>query len=100
MLKKESHVDFIKMDIEGAELEVIKDCDGELNKVNNIFIEYHSFIKHQQELSVILGILEKNEFRYFIKPVSNRDQPFINRVNKFYPETDLQVNIFAYRLGS
>jgi FkbM family methyltransferase len=100
LLEKEERVDFIKMDIEGAELEVIKDCGTELKKVNNIFIEYHSFLEKDQKLSVIIGILEKNGFRYFIRPVSERDQPFINRKNKFNPDSDLQLNIFAYRTDS
>jgi FkbM family methyltransferase len=44
-LEKEDLVDMLKMDIEGAEVEVLKDCSGTLNRVGNLFIEYHSFEK-------------------------------------------------------
>ena len=41
-------IDLLKIDIEGAEIEVIKDCADNLDKVCNIFIEYHSFIGTRQ----------------------------------------------------
>jgi len=97
LLESEDRIDFLKMDIEGAEFEVIKDCKEKLYKVENLFIEYHSFLSHNQELDVILQILKDNDFRYFIKQPLDRDIPFINRINKNYPDMDLQLNIFAYK---
>ena len=88
----------LKIDIEGAEIEVIKDCRDVLNKANNIFIEFHSFINRRQELDVILQILSANNFRYFMKQPMDRKIPFINKTNKNYPEIDLQLNIFAYKI--
>lgn len=96
-IEKYDHIDMIKMDIEGAETEVIKDCDGSFKNVKNIFIEYHSYINNEQELDTILNILRKNNFRYFIKQGQDRSQPFINRINKNFPAMDLQINIFAYK---
>ncbi len=90
-------IDFLKMDIEGAEVEVIKDCEEQINKIQNIFIEYHSFINSKQQLEVLLNILTNNGFRYFIKPEADRRMPFINRVNKNFKDVDLQLNIFAYK---
>lgn len=97
LLEKENSIDFLKMDIEGAEVQVIKDCENSLDKVANIFIEYHSFDGHKQELSELLSILTKNNFRYFIRPVNDRLHPFINKTDKNYPQFDLQINIFAYK---
>jgi len=91
------HIDMLKMDIEGAETEVIKDCDDSLKKIDNIFIEYHSFINNEQELDTILNILRKNNFRYFIKQGQDRPQPLVNHINKNFPYMDLQLNIFAYK---
>ncbi len=99
LIEKESVIDFLKMDIEGAEYEVILDCLDSLHKIRNIFIEYHSFVKLPQKLSEILTILEKSNFRYFIKPVMDRDIPFINRKNKFNPNLDLQLNIYGYKIN-
>jgi len=97
-LNKYDHIDMIKMDIEGAETEVIKDCDQSLQNVDNIFIEYHSYKFNEQELDTILNILRKNNFRYFIKQGQDRHQPLVNRVNKNFPDMDMQLNIFAYRI--
>ncbi len=98
LLETEKRIDMLKIDIEGAEIDVIKDCRKSLNKVENIFIEFHSFINHRQELDIILQILSENNFRYFIKQPVDRNIPFINKTNKNYPEMDLQLNIFAYKI--
>jgi FkbM family methyltransferase len=96
-LEKEIKVDMLKMDIEGAEYEVILDCRNSLSCVSNIFIEYHSIVGNKQKLSEVLKVLEDNGFRYFIKPTNDRVKPFINRVNKNNPFMDLQLNIYGYK---
>jgi FkbM family methyltransferase len=58
------HVDLLKLDIEGAEYDVIKDCDEALANVKNIIIEVHKFRDHNGSLGDILRILEKNHFEY------------------------------------
>lgn len=98
ILKANKEIDFLKVDIEGAETEVIKDCNEELQKVKNIFIEYHSYFEFNQGLDEILSILTNNGFRYFIKPIADRSKPFIQKMNKNNPQIDLQLNIFAYKL--
>ena len=97
LIQNEKKIDLIKIDIEGAEYDVLLDCNDSLSKIENIFIEYHSFANSSQNLSEILSILEKNHFRYFIKPVNDRAVPFINRLNKSNPDMDLQLNIYAYK---
>lgn len=96
-LEREQKVDMLKIDIEGAEVEVLNDCRDSLNNVQNLFIEYHSYFNRQQKLSEIIRVLETTCFRYFIMQPENRSQPFLNRMNKFNPEMDLQLNIFAYK---
>jgi FkbM family methyltransferase len=96
-LEKEERIDMLKMDIEGAEVNVLIDCKENLSKVKNLFIEFHSYRNEKQRLSEIINILESNNFRYFIKQPEDRTRPFINRLNKSNPEIDLQLNIFAYR---
>ncbi|HVO72422.1 MAG TPA: FkbM family methyltransferase, partial [Ignavibacteriaceae bacterium] len=97
MLEAEDHIDMLKIDIEGAESEVVKSCRENLHKAESIFIEYHSFLNYEQDLGAILNSLKENGFRYFIKQPADRRIPFINRTNKNYPEMDLQLNIFAYK---
>lgn len=64
LLKEYKHIDFLKIDIEGAEVEVIRDSIDMLDRVDRLFIEYHSFTGRPQQLSEILRILEDLSFRY------------------------------------
>ena len=64
LIENEKRIDMLKIDIEGAETDVIKDCRESLYKAENIFIEYHSFLRQLQDLDVILNTLKENNFRY------------------------------------
>lgn len=89
-------IDFLKVDIEGVEYEVLMDCKEKLKNVKNLFIEYHSFLQNDQKLDEILLLLKKAGFRYYIKEAwNNQPMPFIDSRKSHY---DLQLNIFAYRL--
>lgn len=95
ILKKENKIDFLKIDIEGAEHELIPHIVPALNKVENIFIEYHSFNGKEQRLDKILAILTEHQFRYFIRHANDRKTPFINK--KQDQDMDMQLNIFGYK---
>lgn len=91
-------IDFLKIDIEGTETEVLIECQEKLHNVDNLFVEYHSFKEKPQMLGDMLNILTANGFRYYIQPVNmNSLHPF-EQVNA-YLGFDLQLNIFAYRLN-
>jgi len=45
ILRNESEIDLLKMDIEGAEVTVLEDCNDELEKIKNIYVI--SFLKNQ-----------------------------------------------------
>ncbi|MBF0385382.1 MAG: FkbM family methyltransferase [Candidatus Omnitrophica bacterium] len=95
LIEKETFIDFLKLDIEGAETEVLIDCQDVLGRVKNIFIEYHSFIGYPQALDKILYILSKNNFRYYFYPVSRDKSPAFSC--KLGINIDFQINIFAYK---
>ena len=88
-------VDFLKLDIEGAETEVIKDCQDLLFNVENCFVEYHSFINEPQTLHMIINILSEAGYRLHIHPPTTSPQPFYHRRVHF--GMDMQLNIFAFR---
>ena len=91
-------VDMLKIDIEGAEYEVLNDCKDLLHNVDNLFVEYHSFKNQNQNLHKLLEIINSAEFRYNIHHIGvYSPQPFIKVKN--YLNMDLQLNIFAYRNG-
>lgn len=89
-------VEFLKIDIEGAEYDVIRDCSENLVNVENIFIEYHSMLVDEQTLDEILIILKKAGFKYYIKEAwNNQPFPYVNKRESLF---DLQLNIFGYRV--
>lgn len=88
-------IDFLKLDIEGAEAEVLKDCADLLNNVENLFVEYHSFANEPQELATIINILSQSGFRLHIHPPATSPQPFCQR--NIYFGMDMQLNIFGFR---
>jgi len=90
----EDDVDFLKIDIEGAELDVISGST-KLNRVKKMFIEYHSFIDTPQQLSRLLAILEGNGFRYYIDKVYSPETPYLLITSN--QGMDLQLRIFATR---
>jgi FkbM family methyltransferase len=88
-------VEFLKIDIEGAEYEVLKDCANFLGQVKNIFIEYHSHITERQTLNEILSLLTESGFRYHIHEAYTRKKPYVDR--ELMLGMDLQLNIYGYR---
>lgn len=91
----DGRVDMLKLDIEGAEYEVLKSISSKLSKVHNIFIEYHSYPGREQNIGSILEILKSSGFRLHLISEISSDCPFIHR--KTYNGKDNTVNIFAYR---
>lgn len=89
-------IDLLKIDIEGAEFDVIVDCEPELICVEKIFIEYHSINDEDQKLGELLNILKRNGFRYHLSQSFSRNKPFIDEVITC-EKIDMAVNVFAYR---
>ena len=89
-------IDFLKLDIEGAEFKVIEDCRNSLHLIENLFIEYHGNFNQIKELNTIFEILRENAFFYYIKEAANvYPTPFYRGDNK--PVFDIQLNIFCFK---
>jgi FkbM family methyltransferase len=88
-------IDFLKIDIEGAETEVLIDCADRLNQVGYLFVEYHDFIGQQQRLDEVLRVLRSSDFRVYIRHALVSPTPFSKRID--YRGMDHSLNIFAYR---
>jgi len=94
ILGEESGVDFLKMDIEGAEVDVLVDCGDSLKNVKNIFVEYHSWQHLPQRLDLLLSTLQSAGFRYYIRSIGPiHTNPFIE--SNFENGMDIQLNIHA-----
>ena len=92
----DDEVDFLKLDVEGAECQVLADCGDRLWNVRNLFAEYHSIWGCPQTLPELLTILKETGFRYYIRG-HHKSQPLISRSPGSYNSMDLQLDIFAYR---
>jgi FkbM family methyltransferase len=86
-------VDFLKLDIEGAETKVIQDCQDLLPNIKNLFIEYHSFADRPQTLHILTTILFEAGFRVFIHPPVVSPRPFV--IKSVHMGMDMQLNLFA-----
>ena len=86
----------LKIDIEGAEYDVLKDCEDKLRNVQHVFLEYHSFYNEEQHLEDILSIFKRQGFRYHLRESFSRSRPFIDKrlVNEKF---DMAINVFAYK---
>lgn len=89
-------VDFLKIDIEGPEYDILVDCADALHNVENIFVEYHSFAENPQMIGELLIILKNAGFKTYIKEAwENMKNPYMEKKGPYF---DLQLNIFGYRL--
>lgn len=91
----DKHVDFLKMDIEGAESDVIMHSKELIAKnVDKLFFEWHSLTRAPQRLGEILSFFEKCGFRYHIKEASSRPAPFIYKTEN---RMDSQLDVFLWK---
>jgi FkbM family methyltransferase len=71
----EGPVDFVKLDVEGAERAVIRELEatGKLGSVRGMVIEYHHHLDpDEDELSELLGALERAGFGYQLEARGDR----------------------------
>lgn len=88
-------VDFLKLDIEGAETEVLLHCADCLDRISHLFVEYHSFVDKAQGIGDILCVLRDADFRIHIQPELVSPQPFVKQLRS--NGMDQRLNIFAHR---
>lgn len=87
-------IDFLKMDIEGAEHDVLPSISNNLKNVKFLFLEVHLEYNTSQKLENILSILRSNGFVYSFKTV--KDLSFKELLSpKNRKGFTQQLNIFA-----
>jgi FkbM family methyltransferase len=88
--------DFLKMDIEGAEQEVLLDCADRLQNIKKIVVEHHSFIDRPQNIGAFIGVLETAGFRVHVHTELPANVPFLER--PVINGKDLRLLVFAFRV--
>jgi FkbM family methyltransferase len=87
--------DFLKMDIEGAEVAVRRGCADALRNVARTFVEYLSFVEKKQSLGETISVLETAGFRLHILTELPSPTPFEELV--VLGEIDLHLDLFGFR---
>jgi FkbM family methyltransferase len=89
-------VDLLKLDIEGAEVDVVLDCGDQLGHVEHLFVEYHGFTGKASRLVELLATIEEAGFSVFVEQEhAPSPRPFIERADN--GGMDIQLNLFCYR---
>lgn len=96
MLAKYEKIDFLKIDIEGAEDKVIADCHQQLSNVENLFLEYHGTVAETKKLATILQTIKEAGFNlYLTNAAYHLQNPFTQKQTG--ARHDVQLNLFCYR---
>ena len=90
-------VQFLKVDIEGAETDALIGCAGRLSQVRSMCVEFHTFPDKPQRLGQLLSVLEEAGFRVAIESINDVRPPFSRADRVLSNGMDLQLHIFAYR---
>lgn len=95
----EEPIEFLKMDIEGAEPAVLVSIADRLHTVRRLFVEYHGFVDEPQRLPEFLTLLSDVGFRFYIAPAYDfRRRPFLDLGD--HCGMDVQLNIYCTRGSS
>lgn len=91
-------IDFLKIDIEGAEYEVLKDIEECLHFVKNFFLEYHGKFSENDQLLEMLDIVKRAGFKFYIREAGAvYKTPFTRKDDGMARIYDVQLNIFCFR---
>ena len=91
-------VDFLKMNIEGAEWEVLADCGERLKLVKEMVIEYHHLPGLPRTLHNILGLLHTHGFDYLINDFDKETNPGLEPPFSLTKESRYYLLIYAKRM--
>ena len=91
-------IDLLKLDVEGAEPEILADCADRLGAVDHLFVEVHGFAGKPQPLADVLAILKAAGYRIEVRPERAVARPFLDA--RAYDGMDLQVGVFAKRAAA
>jgi len=93
-------VDFLKIDIEGAEYAVLNDIKDDLHRILHLFIEYHGSFAQASHLNGILDWVTKAGFSYYIKEAASVFNTPFSRGQREGFDYDVQLNLFCFRDGN
>jgi FkbM family methyltransferase len=91
-------VDFLKMNIEGAEWAVLADSEERLRQVREMIIEYHHLPGLPRTLHDILALLNRQGFEYLINDFDSEANGGVRPPFRLTPKSRYFLLIYARRL--
>lgn len=91
-------VDFMKMNVEGAELSALEGAGERLGLVDQMVIEYHHLPGLPRDLHKILELLEARGFDYLINDFDSETNPEVNPPVSISRDTRYFLLIYARRM--
>ena len=90
-------VDFLKMNIEGAEWQVLADSAEQLRKIRCMVVEYHHLPGWPRTLHRILELLDRHGFGYLIHDFDAETNPHVQPPFQLGSQTRYYLLIYAQR---
>lgn len=90
-------VDFMKLNIEGAEWDVLADCDDRLKHVREMVIEYHHLPHLPRTLHRILDLLDRRGFDYLLNDFDAETNPGSSAPFRLNRQRTYHLLIYARR---
>ena len=91
-------VDFLKMNIEGAEWEVLADSEDRLRQVRELVIEYHHLPGLARTLHKILELLHRQGFEYLVNDFDSETNAEVRPPFRLTTESRYFLLIYAKRI--
>jgi FkbM family methyltransferase len=93
-------VDFLKLNIEGQELPVLRECEasGRLRNVRRAVVEYHGWAGGAQQLGDLLNLFDHNGFRYLVHDFDRETCNVTKPPFRHRPKADWFCLVYAERV--
>jgi FkbM family methyltransferase len=93
-------IDFLKINIEGAEWEALADSGDRLRLVNEMVIEYHHLPGLPRTLHNILDLLDRQGFEYLVNDFDSETNGGVQPPFRLAPESRYFLLIYGRRTGA
>lgn len=94
----EEPVDFLKMNIESAEWEVLSDAADDLRAIREMVIEYHHLPGVPRTLHRILGLLDERGFEYMVNDLDSETNSGVRPPFRLDEDSQYFLLIYAKRV--
>lgn len=96
----EHEVDFVKLNVEGAELEVLRDAADRLHNVKELVVEYHHEPGLDRSLHEILRILHDAGFEYLVNSMDETSSPGAHPPFRLEPDSRYYLLVYGRRTAA